>query len=116
MNGDLTDTQIRAGLRAVLTRHHVDLSKTSFSCARGVVRLLGELRRHGVGPTQSLELGEMDTLERELGAVKGVARVHFELANWRRLASGEWRPVATRRERAATSRERRAYASALEAA
>lgn len=104
MQAILSDTQIRANLRTVLARHRVDLNRTSFSCSRGVVRMLGELCRHGATAGKPVEMGEVEALERELQSVKGVSRVHFDLLNWRRLSTGEWQPVHKReRPQAAAS-------------
>lgn len=91
-----SDTQIRADLRMVMTRHRVDLNRTAFSCARGVVRMQGELCRRANTPEAPIDLGEIELLEHELECVKGVARVHFDLANWRRLSTGEWQEVRKR--------------------
>jgi len=87
----LSDTQIRAGLRNTLVRHRIDLNKTSFVCARGVVRMIGELlhqREYANAPVRPVEV---EALERDLNHVRGVQRVHFDLSNWDRLDSGEWR-------------------------
>ena len=90
MRAKASDTQIRAGLRSVLTRHRVDLNKTSFFCAGGVVRMLGEMQRFGTNADANLDLGEMEVIEHEIQNVKGVLRVHFDLANMRKLSNGQW--------------------------
>jgi hypothetical protein len=87
----LSDTQIRAGLRSVLARHGIDTAKASFTCTKGVVRLLGQLVHRGAVASESMRPYEMDSLETDLRGVKGVARVHFDLANWQRERSGRWR-------------------------
>lgn len=106
MQDKTSDTQIRAGLRAVLTRHRVDLNKTSFFCARGIVRMLGQLNHLGAYADRPVELGEVEVIEHELQGVPGVVRVHFDLSNVRKLSNGKWEEVKKRggvRERVAVS-------------
>lgn len=106
MQATVSDTQVRANLRAVLTRHRIDLSKASFFCARGVVRMLGELRRHGASSATGVELGEIEAIERDIQGLKGVTRVHFDLSNWNKLSNGRWKPVLRDRRRPAPGLER----------
>lgn len=108
MQATVSDTQVRANLRAVLTRHRVDLSKTSFFCARGVVRMLGELRRHGAGSSTGVALGELEAIEHDIQGLQGVTRVHFDLSNWNKLSNGQWKPVLREQRRPAPSLERAA--------
>ena len=87
----LSDTQIRAGLRNIMSFHRIDLTQTSFICASGVVRMTGELKRQAA--YQTLPISEMDVgaLEQDINRVKGVVRVHFDFKGWRREGSGEWK-------------------------
>jgi len=84
----LTDTQIRANLRTVLTRHGIDPNKTSFVCARGIVRLLGDLEHQGKHSAKPVDAGEVEAIEQELQRVRGVKRVHMDLRSWRRRDDG----------------------------
>lgn len=104
---DLSDTQIRADLRSVLTESGIDPNKTSFICARGVVRLLGEiLELHTQDPVQPTKI---DELEQSIRNTKGVKRVHFNLTNWERVGSGKWVPTGAeaRKEQEKVSRPER---------
>lgn len=84
------DHEINRGVRGVLSRHWVDLSSTNFASRQGVVRLMGELRRVGPQSDQALENTNLIALDTELRRLRGVRRVHFDLANWRRNEDGEW--------------------------
>lgn len=96
----ITDTHIRAGLRTVLARHRVDLTKTQFFCTRGVVRMTGELSPVGAEARRmTLSLCAVEAFEHDVTRVKGVERVHFDFANWRRLDNGEWKPLQNGRYR-----------------
>jgi hypothetical protein len=92
-----SDHEINRGVRGVLSRHWVDLSSTSFASRKGIVRLMGELRRIGPESSASLESTNIVAIDAELRRIRGVQRVHLELANWRKDEDGEWvaveRPV-----------------------
>ena len=90
---NLSDTQIRASLRTVMAKHRIDLNKTSFSCTRGIVRMLGELKHQGSYASKPVHVAEIEALEHDVNHLRGVVRVYFDLANWRRLESGEWCPA-----------------------
>jgi len=87
---NLSDTQIRANLRNVMNHHKVDLNKTSFVCARGVVRMVGELAKQQAFSGQELNSSDVELLERDIANQRGVVRVHMELKNWLRAESGTW--------------------------
>jgi len=87
------DHEIHRGVRGVLTRHWVDLSSTSFVSCKGIVRLMGELKRMGSASNATLESTNIVAIDAELRRLRGVQRVHFDLANWRKSADGEWEPV-----------------------
>jgi len=85
-----SDLEINRGVRSVLTRHWLDLSKTNFASRRGIVRLMGELKRLGAETGKPLEARNLETLDTEIKRLRGVDRVHFDLANWRKNEEGEW--------------------------
>lgn len=87
---DLSDTQIRANLRSVLTETGFDPNKTNFICTRGVVRLRGDLISIHDSPVHPRQV---DELEHTLRRTRGVVRVHFHLRNWERLPTGMWRLI-----------------------
>ena len=89
-----SDQEINCGVRSVLSRHWVDLSKTNFASRRGIVRLMGELRRLGAESSKPLEPQNLEALDSEIKRLRGVDRVHFDLANWRKNSEGEWEPTS----------------------
>jgi len=89
----VSDHEINRGVRGVLTRHWVDLSSTNFASRKGVVRLVGELRRMGSDPASSLESTNIVAIDAELRRIRGVQRVHLDVTNWRRNDDGDWEPV-----------------------
>lgn len=92
----LSDTQIRAKLRYVMSHHRIDLNKTNFVCTRGVVRVTGDLERQNAYASQPMNGLEVASIEQELGHVRGVVRVHFDVANWQREGLGDWKPRGKR--------------------
>ncbi len=90
-----SDQEINRGVRTVLTRHWVDLTKTAFASRRGIVRLMGEIRRMGPDALKPLDPTNLEVIDHELKRVNGVARVHFDLVNWHKSDEGEWEPVAS---------------------
>jgi len=86
----LSDTQIRANLRSVMNHHHVDLNKTSFVCAKGVVRMVGEIAKQQAFAAQALNSNDIEALEKDMTSMRGVVRVHMDLKNWLRQSTGSW--------------------------
>jgi|SoiMethySBSTD1v2_1073268.scaffolds.fasta_scaffold2083659_1 hypothetical protein len=84
------DHEINRRIRAVLSRHWVDLASTNFASRKGIVRLTGDLKRVGPQAGRPLESTSLTILDSEIRRQKGVQRVHFDLANWRRTEDGEW--------------------------
>lgn len=90
------DTQVRSELRSVMTRHRLDLTKTSFVCARGIVRMMGALRRQWEHARQPIHHSDVEALEQDMSRVRGVVRIYMDLKDWQRDGSGQWsdtRPV-----------------------
>jgi hypothetical protein len=85
-----SDHEINRGVRSVLSRHWVDLTKTAFASRRGIVRLMGEMRRVGTDAQKPLDPTNLEVIDNELRRVTGVTRVHFDLSNWHKNSEGEW--------------------------
>jgi len=85
--------QTQAEIRRVFVRHWIDLDGLTFGCHRETVRVAGALRPSGGRPLP-IDAAFLDNLENELCRIGDVRRVHFELKNWRRDASGSWRCLA----------------------
>jgi hypothetical protein len=94
-----SDPEINRNVRQVLTRNWYDLTKTNFASRRGIVRMMGELKKLGREGETRLEPTHLEALDGELRRVRGVQRIHFDLANWRRNEEGEWVPIERTRER-----------------
>ena len=77
----------------MLNRHWVDLTKTAFASRRGIVRLMGEVRRMGPGGQEPLAPTSLEAIDSELRRVTGVHRVHYDLANWRKRSDGAWERI-----------------------
>ncbi len=90
----VNDTHVRAELRSVMTRHRLDLTKTSFVCARGIVRMMGELRRQREYAAHPIHHTDVEALEQEMSRVRGVVRIHMDLQDWQRDGSGQWSDTA----------------------
>ena len=93
MNAQISDTQIRASVRATLTQLRVDVQSLSIASARGVIRICGVLERATVD-APPIRATILEEFERELRRVPGVRRVHLDPLNWRRVPSGNWVAVA----------------------
>ena len=85
----ISDIAIRVAVRTVLTHSRTDMSRLNIGVFRGVVRLQGELRRRSVQSRFSVEA--VIGIEEALKGLRGVERVHWELSNWTKQESGEWR-------------------------
>lgn len=85
-----SDFQINSGVRSILAKHWIDLKKVQVGAFHGTVRLTGELSRLGGECGSGHEERLIDTLELEIRALRGVARVYFDVTNWKRGSSGEW--------------------------
>lgn len=84
------DLELNCGVRNVLTRHWIDLTKTSFYVRKGHVQMSGEIAvvgtsRPGQETAEALKAFESDV--RRLHEVKSVT---FEFTNWVRNDSGAW--------------------------
>ncbi len=84
------DLELNCGIRNVLTRHWIDLTKTNFFVRKGHVQMSGEVAvvgtsRPGQETAEALKAFESDV--RRLHEVKSVS---FEFTNWVRNESGAW--------------------------
>lgn len=79
-----------------MSYHRIDLTKTSFICAGGIVRMTGDLQRQAAYGSLPIHGTDVESLEKDINRVKGVVRVHMDLQGWRRGAFGEWKPIEKR--------------------
>ncbi len=93
----VTDTEIRSEIRALVAQHRFDFQRIQFRVAGGTVRVCGELLYLGGVRTARVSGSVIGDFERDISRRPGVKHVSFDLENWRRLASGEWQPVLAKR-------------------
>jgi hypothetical protein len=84
------DLQLNCGIRSVLCRHWIDLTKTSFFARRGHVHLSGEVSV--IGPSRAPEdtANTLKAFEAELRRLREVKTISFDFTNWIRDDSGVW--------------------------
>jgi len=83
------DLELNSGVRTVLSRHWIDLTKTSFFARKGHVHLGGEVAV--LGETQRQETAEtLKATEAELRRLRDVKTISFEFTNWVRDGAGSW--------------------------
>jgi hypothetical protein len=84
------DLELSSGVRSVLARHWIDLTKTTYFVRRGHVTLGGEVSLlgggHGAGNTADM----LKAFEVELHRLREVKTVTFEFSNWIRDGAGVW--------------------------
>jgi hypothetical protein len=91
----ITDTEIRSEVRALVAQNRFDTQQLSYRVAGGTVRFCGAL--HYLGGATTRVLGStLTTFERDVQRLRGVRHVSLDFDNWRRLGSGEWAPVHRR--------------------
>lgn len=84
------DLQLTCGIRSVLSRHWIDLSKTAFFARRGHVHMSGQLSVLGP-PRKPAEIATtLKAFESELRRLREVKTISFEFTNWIRDDSGVW--------------------------
>jgi hypothetical protein len=86
----ISDFQINSKVRSVLAKHWIDIQKLRFGSFRGTVRLSGELYLAGDRSASFLDAAKITLVENQVRRIRGVARVYFDLKNWRKNESGNW--------------------------
>lgn len=84
------DLELTCGIRGVLTRHSLDLTKTSFFARRGHVHMSGEVALIGANRPSDQTAEALKAFESELRRLKEVRTVTFEFTNWVRDDLGGW--------------------------
>ena len=72
-----SDIEIKAKVRAVLSKHWVDLHRIGFDCCRGTVRFRGELSWIPGHEGATDEASLLEVLEAEIRRIRGVSKVYF---------------------------------------
>ena len=84
------DLQLNCGIRSVLSRHWIDLTKTSFYARRGHVHMSGEVQVVGARKGAEETAHVLRAFELELKRLQAVRSVSFEFSNWVRDGAGVW--------------------------
>jgi hypothetical protein len=82
------DLELNSGVRSVLSRHWIDLTKTSFFARNGHVHLGGEVRV--LGEPRGSTADALKSTEAELRRLRDVKTVSFGFKNWVRDGAGSW--------------------------
>jgi len=85
-----SDLQLNCGIRSVLSRHWIDLTKTSFYARRGHVHMTGEVQVVGARKGGQETADVLRAFELELKRLQAVRSVSFEFTNWVRDGAGVW--------------------------
>ena len=84
------DLELNSGVRSVLNRHWIDLTKTSFYARKGHVHLGGEVAVIGAGKESAGTAEALKATEAEIRRLRDVKTVSFEFTNWVRDSAGVW--------------------------
>lgn len=84
------DLELNSGVRSVLSRHWIDLTKTSFFARKGHVHLGGEVALLGAGGEKEGTAEMLKATEAEIRRLRDVKTVSFEFTNWVRDGAGVW--------------------------
>jgi hypothetical protein len=86
----VSDFQINARVRSVLAKHWIDTQRVKFGSFKGTVRFSGQIHPLGDRSATHLDGSKLEIIESELKRIRGVLRVFFDLANWRKSETGKW--------------------------
>jgi hypothetical protein len=85
---ELSDTQIAAGVRKVLVKNWVDVSRIRIRVARGVLILTGTIDKiYGAGG--AVDPKWLNAIDADLAHMPGLRRIRYQFGNWTR-DGGEW--------------------------
>jgi hypothetical protein len=101
----ISDFQINSRVRAILARSWIDLQKITFGSFRGTVRFSGELCLLGGRTNGCSKKNQVESLEYEVRAIRGVQRIFFDLSNWQRNDTGDWCSTGTSQGKTAVRHE-----------
>ncbi|MFN0009354.1 MAG: hypothetical protein ACKVXR_15730 [Planctomycetota bacterium] len=85
-----SDLELTCGIRGVLTRHAIDLTKTNFFARRGHVHMSGEVALVGANRPPEQTADTLKACESELRRLQEVRTLSFEFTNWIRDDLGGW--------------------------
>ena len=73
----VSDLQLSSKVKAVLTRHWIDLRELRFAVYGGTVRLAGEARRLSASEKAAIDATAFDEIVQELRRLRDVKKVYF---------------------------------------
>ncbi|HTF86989.1 MAG TPA: hypothetical protein VK843_01175 [Planctomycetota bacterium] len=85
------DLELNCGIRSVLTRHWIDLSKTNFFVRRGHVHMSGEVSLIGVQRPSEDTAVALRAVESDVRRLQAIKSLSFDFTNWVRDDSGVWK-------------------------
>ena len=84
------DLELNCGIRNVLARHWIDLTKTNFFARKGHVHMSGEVAVVGTPRPGQETADALKAFESDVRRLHEVRSVSFEFTNWVRNDSGAW--------------------------
>jgi hypothetical protein len=92
------DFQINSRVRGIFSKHWLDISQLSVVTIKGNVYIGGHVRKlASVSADIKLDIDLMETIDFEIGRIKGIKRVTYRLEDWRKEA-GKFISLARRKE------------------
>ena len=88
------DFRINAAVRRILIRHWLDLQRIDYRTTNCVVYIMGQFKGKGARKTEkkrdyAVNPAVVEAVEREIGRIRGVKRVHMKLEGWTK-SGGKW--------------------------
>jgi hypothetical protein len=87
--GSVSDYEINASVRRELTSRKVDMTSIQYRTTNGAIEITGALKFLETKSIAAVQ-AELQILEENLGAIKGVRRVNFDLSDWERNREGKF--------------------------
>lgn len=81
------DFQINSRVRGIFSKHWLDISQLSVVTIKGNVYIGGNLRKlASVSSDIKIDNDLMETIDYEIGRIKGIKRITYRLEDWRKEA------------------------------
>ncbi len=92
----VSDLTINSAVRRILSRHWVDLSEIRFGAFRGTVRFTGVLCHLSGRLPDHGKMTLLGAIEQETRRICGVQHLHFDVSNWTKDKSGNWKELSSK--------------------
>jgi hypothetical protein len=81
------DFQINSRVRGIFSKHWLDISRLSVVTIKGNIYIGGNVRKlPSVSSDIKIDKDLMETIDFEIGRIKGVKRITYRLEDWRKEA------------------------------